>query len=385
MLSVIVPVYQCEKYLEECIESILKSSYSDFEIVLIDDGSKDRSGPICDAYAQKNNKIRVFHTENRGPYQARKRGVKEAKGDVITFVDADDWIESNTYEELMSLFEQNGVDILCSAYCFNENGKKVFNHCAEGIYSKSEIEKEIIPNMIWDFKIGDRGLNSSLCNKIMKKKVFEKVTEGIDERIVLGEDALTTYPAICLANKIMVINKEYYHYRVNNESCTNSLPIERLCELQTFNSVFREIMGRVSKYELSPQIDCYVRLFFNMIIVNWLGVKRSSQMYMFPFSDIPQGSKIALYGAGDVGRSYYTSIIQSGYVDLAAWYDKKASEIGSYNDFPIKGAELIDESLFDYILIAILNIDVFKIIKQELINLGISENKIVWVRPISIG
>ncbi|MBO7397990.1 MAG: glycosyltransferase family 2 protein, partial [Clostridia bacterium] len=97
MISVIVPVYKTEEYLNQCVESILNQTYKDLEILLIDDGSPDRCGELCDDFAERDNRIRVFHTENRGVAAARNFGIREAKGEYIGFVDSDDWIEPDMY------------------------------------------------------------------------------------------------------------------------------------------------------------------------------------------------------------------------------------------------------------------------------------------------
>ena len=101
MISIIVPVYRVEPYLRQCIESILGQTYRDIEVLLIDDGSPDHSREICDEYAEKDGRVRVFHTENRGLSAARNLGLQEAKGEYIGFVDSDDWIEPEMYEVLL--------------------------------------------------------------------------------------------------------------------------------------------------------------------------------------------------------------------------------------------------------------------------------------------
>ena len=117
MISVIVPVYNVEPYLRKCLDSIVNQTYRDFEILIIDDGSTDGSGRICDEYAEKDSRIKVFHTENRGLSCARNLGLAEAKGEWIGFVDSDDWIEPDMYEVLIRRAEETGADVVeCSHY-----------------------------------------------------------------------------------------------------------------------------------------------------------------------------------------------------------------------------------------------------------------------------
>ena len=110
-ISIITPVYNVEKYIHRCIDSILAQTFTDFELLLIDDGSKDNSGKICDEYAKSDKRIRVFHKENGGVSSARNLGVDEAKGEYISFIDPDDWIELNMYEEIFNFVDENNVDV----------------------------------------------------------------------------------------------------------------------------------------------------------------------------------------------------------------------------------------------------------------------------------
>ena len=122
-VSIIVPVYKAEAYLHRCVDSILAQTFTDFELLLIDDGSPDRSGEICDEYAQKDSRIRVIHKENGGVSSARQRGLDEAVGEYTIHVDSDDWVEPNMLEELYKKAKQDDADIVICDY-FNNIGTK---------------------------------------------------------------------------------------------------------------------------------------------------------------------------------------------------------------------------------------------------------------------
>ena len=111
MVSIIVPVYNVEKYIEECIDSLINQTYKDIEVILVDDGSTDASGEICDRYAQKDSRVKVYHNENDGPSKARNFGLDKATGEFVTFVDSDDWIESEAIELLISVIEDD-IDVI---------------------------------------------------------------------------------------------------------------------------------------------------------------------------------------------------------------------------------------------------------------------------------
>lgn len=116
MISVIVPVYNIEHYISECLESILNQTYTDLQIIIIDDGSTDGSGKICDEYAKKDKRIQVIHTDNYGPGHARKEGLQYARGEYVGFVDGDDRIQPQMYEELLREIEETGADFVHFGY-----------------------------------------------------------------------------------------------------------------------------------------------------------------------------------------------------------------------------------------------------------------------------
>ena len=185
LLSVIVPVYNVEKYLEKCVESILNQTYSNLEVILVNDGSKDTSGSICDALAQKDPRVLVIHQENGGLSSARNMGIEAATGEYITFVDSDDWIEPDGYEHLMDLMHRNQVNLVCGGnYNVDEQtGERTLGVCPR----KEEIitTEEMVGRMfLW------QDCDSSVCDKIFHHSLLK------DFRFPVGkvcEDVSITY------------------------------------------------------------------------------------------------------------------------------------------------------------------------------------------------
>ena len=147
-LSVIVPVYNVEKYLRWSIDSILKQTFSDFELILVDDGSTDSCGKICDEYALSDTRVRVVHQRHEGVSNARNKGIDIARGDIIGFVDSDDTICENMYEEMIRCLDSNSSDIVCADACIVRKGIK--------FYGKSTYEK-------------DKFLNNNGCMYVLRK------------------------------------------------------------------------------------------------------------------------------------------------------------------------------------------------------------------------
>lgn len=222
VISIIIPVYNVEKYIEKCLKSIINQIYEPKEIILIDDGSIDRSGKICDEYARKYPYIKVIHKINEGSYKARQAGLDIAKGKYIHFIDADDWIENDLYTCLMKEIN-NDYDMIVFPYSMNYESLKeiVCMNKFEGFYNEDEILKKIMPCMIYDKSFFKFGIEPSLWNKIIKKNLLEY--KDIQEKISIGEDALIFYPTLLNVRSLFFYKeKSLYHYRQNEESITNT-------------------------------------------------------------------------------------------------------------------------------------------------------------------
>ena len=177
-VSVIVPAYNSEQYIQVCIDSILKSTLEDMEIILVDDGSTDRTAQICDSYAEQYNNIHVIHQENKGQNAARLAGTLAANGDYIGFVDSDDWIEPKMYEELWQQAYRQNADMVCCG-CIYEKAKHQeikYNVLHEGVYDREAILQEILPKVIsfGSNYTKDRVIEPHLVDKLFKKELIQQ-------------------------------------------------------------------------------------------------------------------------------------------------------------------------------------------------------------------
>lgn len=383
VLSVIVPVYNAEATIKRCLESILSQIYKNFELILVDDGSTDQSGRLCEEYAKKDNRINVIHIKNSGPFQARKLGAKKAIGEVLTFADADDWLERDAFAIIMELFCKYDPDILAYTYDYGEGIEKHLYE--ERLYCNSEIENEIIPGMMYDSALGRRKLNPSLCCKIIKKKLFKQVTEAVEDRVTLGEDALVTYAAVCMARSIYICNKALYHYSSNEFSCTHIYPMERIIELKAFQDNITRMFEEAGILDKERyQIDNYMRSFIAMMVRNWYGIELSPMSFCIPSRESLKGARVVIYGAGRVGKSYVNELRLTGCASIVGWVDRNYKNMQTYNQVNIIAPDQITKLTFDIILIAVWNDKPANDIKQYLLDMGIPESKIFWKRPISI-
>lgn len=205
LLSVIVPIYNVEKYVGKCIKSILVSSYTQLEIILVDDGSSDNSGKICDEYALEDKRITVIHKANGGLVSARKAGVTEAKGEFITFVDGDDYIEEDLYKKIMELLLVHDVGFLNFRYYeYDEEGNKIkpaINELPDGLYSASNIDS------YWDHKSKSLAFLHCAVTKVYKAELIKKAINNVDNDVKKGEDLNLTLACLQTTDSFYNVNE----------------------------------------------------------------------------------------------------------------------------------------------------------------------------------
>lgn len=223
-VSVIVPVYNVEAYLTECVESILNQSLKDLELILIDDGSPDSCGKICDEYSAKDSRVRVIHQENHGVSYARNAGLNIATGDYIGFVDPDDYIAPDMFETMLSAAEENDCNIaICGFTNCRENGELIDKSSVPaGVFSKEKLILSIygMPNRF----------HGSMCNKIFSRNILDGLL--FDETVAIGEDWLLLYDCYLKTEKAVAVDGCFYNVRNRNNSATRkpkaSLYIKKL-------------------------------------------------------------------------------------------------------------------------------------------------------------
>lgn len=213
LISVIVPVYKVEKYLEKCIESIIKQTYTNLQIILVDDGSPDNCGKICDEYAKKDLRIEVIHKANGGLSDARNVGISKAKGRYIGFVDSDDYIKEDMYEILLNLIKKYDADVsICNLYDVID-GNECIRNKENGIreYSRLDILKEVLL---------DKNIQSYAWNKLYEKELFDEIKYPIGKKY---EDIGTTFYVFEKCNKIVVTSEPEYYYLKRSDSLVNNV------------------------------------------------------------------------------------------------------------------------------------------------------------------
>lgn len=222
-VTVVVPVYNVENYLEFCVSSLKKQTLQDIEIILVDDGSPDKSGEICDRLALEDDRISVIHKENGGLSSARNAGIAASHGDYIGFVDSDDWVEPDMFELLYKAAKENDADIAdCDMIEISDREFiKLPDGCKTSLLNKNQA-LEIF------FRITKSNINYCVCDKIFKREMFEKVlfTEGI-----IFEDIDFNYRALIAAEKMVILDAIKYYYYKNPLGISRNLLREKDLEL----------------------------------------------------------------------------------------------------------------------------------------------------------
>ena len=220
LLSIIVPVYNVEMYLKRCVDSILKQDYDNMEIILVDDGSTDSSGVICDQYASNYKNVKVIHKKNGGLSDARNFGLDNCRGQYISFIDSDDWIEYGMYHHMISQMLSDDSDIsICRRNRVNENNQSRLEACRR-YPSKSILTKEEGLSCLMTYT----GYDMSVCDKVLKKEIINNIRFPFEKTC---EDSFTTYKFFSNAKRISYINKPYYNYFYRENSITRSSKVNK--------------------------------------------------------------------------------------------------------------------------------------------------------------
>lgn len=218
LVSVIVPVYNAEKFLDRCIESIRKQTLKEIEMIFINDGSIDSSLEILSKYEKIDDRIRVISQVNSGPSAARNRGIKVAKGEYITFVDADDYLELDMYEKMYNEAYKNKAELVISDFWINKDIKQHIRVIENGLqkYDKEEINNIIINKLLTNSNL------SSLWNKLFRRDVIINNNIMLDENVFYAEDWLFVFNFYLKINNIAYINEPLYNYVRGHDSLSNS-------------------------------------------------------------------------------------------------------------------------------------------------------------------
>lgn len=352
-ISVIVPIYNAENYLKKCIDSIVNQSYSNLEIILLNDGSTDSSSQIIDEFALSDSRIISVHQPNNGLVRTRKKGMELASGDYVTFVDADDYLSYDAYELIVEKIDSTMPDVIACEMIEEYPEQRIVrkNLLHEGIYS--EDLKAIYSSMLYGGTFFEFGIIPNIWNKLFRKDFIQNTDVYVSDQIFYGEDVDFVFQYIAHAKSIQIISQAYYHY-CKREGTMVWKPVE-YSAIKTLESDLEKGFMNAGIWDImESQVRSYIK--FASLLKAPANITEITEIFDKP------NIRIALYGAGAFGQALY-----SQYSDrITVWVDKKM------DDDPV--ATLIEkQNEYDLVFIAILNCETCQNISLQIKEHMISE------------
>lgn len=377
LISIIVPVYNVAQYLQECIDSIMNQTYTNLEIILVDDGSTDGSSQICDEYALKEKRIKVIHKTNGGLVSARKAGILAASGDYIGYVDGDDWIDSDMYKQMYESGAKYNVDIVAVENIrefADGTGQIEHIYLREGIYQHKEVVNEIIPNLININIFFQWNIPLHVWRHLIRRELVVQNQMLVDNQIRMGEDVACILPCYLEASTVSIIHSTLYHYRQNDKSM-KYMPSEE--DRKGLKYLYERLKKAAEPYQIKKsQIHIEIRYIMFYLIL-WsayeLCIEQDSEE-LFPFQ-VRSGLRIALVGAGPFGKKVYYKVKENHICDIALWTDSRW-EMYSKRGLPVEDINKLLSISCDYIVITVLSAYAQSQIIDMLMGVGIPSDKI---------
>lgn len=241
-VSVIVPVYRTQQWLDRCVKSILDQTYRSLEVILVDDGSPDDCPALCDGWAKKDDRVRVLHKKNGGLMAAWMDGVRMSTGAYLMLVDSDDWIDTCMVDNLLRLSSDCGKEVLCGNYVQEEANRSfpVVQTLTPGIYSGRRLEEEVFGRLLGEER---RPITLSRCMKLFSRGLIEENMHYCDPAIVMGEDVNITLPTLLSAERIVIAEGACdYHYLYLSESMAHRYDPRLYENIRRLDAVIRKVL-----------------------------------------------------------------------------------------------------------------------------------------------
>ena len=378
-LSVIVPVYNVEPYLRRCLDSILQQTRPVQEIICVDDGSTDGSLAILREYERAHAELHVIHKENGGLVSARKAGLARATCPYAAYVDSDDFIEPEMYEELMRQMIETDADVVTSGDIRDYGTHAV--HAPEslepGLYAGERwkaVQTSIVSTRVF-FQMNHPTVH--IWDKVYRTELLHSYQDDLDERISVGEDAAVVWPLLLQASRVCVSGKEYYHYCLRNDSIMGAKPKNDAVQLDV---MFDVLQRRLQKKQADvPNImEQFVMLKNFFLLLRDAGsVLKTSGEEPYPFGSVPKTARIALYGAGKFGNELQAWLAEHGY-HVVLWVDKAKNRAG------VEPPAALHEAAYDIVLLATLRPDIVASVEEDLQALGVPKEKVRKIEAAAV-
>ena len=382
-ISIIIPVYNVAPWIDRCVNSLLSQQHDNIEIVLVDDGSTDESGTVCDRLNSDFNNVLVYHQNNHGITRARKEGLRISTGEFIGFVDPDDWVEPEMYSTLLRELLENDTDIVCGGMKRDKNG------ATYAVWSGSDYEVGFYSGQKLNclkrslFDDGKIHISGSMCNKLFKKDLLNTCMEKVDDRLRgIGDDIACVIPYILMSNNVVISDSHGYNGCDREGSATHT-------KHETFyiqaNLTYLRIVDAIRSSGYCDQLEEKFNIVWQRVILD--GLKHFFDgRYEYRFDvkqlDLSKQKKLVIYGAGLVGTNYYHQLKGVSNLHIVGWIDRKFTDMTDYEGCIRCSVESVNDLEFDFIIIAMMDKHIAEDIKDTLSDrYGVDEEKIIWDSP----
>ena len=376
-ISVVIAVYNAENYMDICVESVTNQTYKNLEIILVDDGSTDRSGKKCEEWGERDRRIKIIHKENGGAVSARRAGTRAATGDYIGFVDADDWIEPDMYELMADIGIMEDVDIVSVEDIREYEDRR--SHVErirleEGIYKGEDFLNDILANIIDTEIFFQWNIPMHGWQHLFKSGLLRKNLKLIDLRVRRGEDMLCALSCYFNAESAALLKKPLYHYRQVPNSARNTATKKNLEGLVYLTNRLLDIGRNNLRQHDAVEQEIRYCIFYTLLWSAYEICLAPDSTELFPYG-VPKHSKVAIVGAGAFGTRLYKRITELGFCEISIWIDNGWNTYQK-RGLPVEGFDRLNDIDFDYAIIAVLDGAMQTQIVEKLKNKQIESGKI---------
>jgi len=378
LVSIIIPIYNSEAFLDKCIQSAINQTYKNIEVILVDDGSTDSSGKVCDEYAATDNRIKVIHKKNGGLVSSRKAGLELSTGDYALYIDGDDWIELDIIENYIDQVLKFNADVIVSSHIVNLEGRTdtLRNSLPPGVYNKNQLKSIVYPKMLYTGNFSQFGIFSYSWGKLYKRDILLKNQLRVTEGITIGEDALCLYPTLLDANVLVILDQPYYHYRQRADSLIKTLRTIELSKMEKVYNDLKEIFNDKGVLDIMlPQLQYYL---LSLLTINTEGPNPGDKVNLYPFDEIKPNDNLVIYGGGTFGQHLYKKLFSKTPHNILAWIDEKHEHYSKLN-LPVEEFEKLKSLEYDAVIIALIDEDNSNQALSKLVEHGVDRNKIIQV------
>lgn len=379
-ISIIIPVYNTKEYLEKCIESVRAQTYQNIEIICVDDGSTDGSGALLDALAEKDARMKVIHKQNGGLVSARKAGINAATGEYAGYVDSDDWIEPDMYENLYRVVCSTNADVITCGYFLEGNYTTVhLDNVEEGLYREQKM-RYLRDNTIYRLESRETGLRGGLWCKLFRTELLKRIQNSVPDMISIAEDKMCLLKFILESTSVYVLKKPLYHWVIRKNSMSHESRNSYLLKIQYVYDYLTELYKHVNfTAAMRLQAEIYITELLMLGINKRMGFQNRNMIWIDPYwlDKIPLNSKVILYGAGELGEKYFRQLRKRTDLHFICCVDPKYEVLAS-EEFLVQSPQVIVQKEYDYIVITVKNKEKALGIQNELVKQGIHRDKMIW-------